>query len=289
MIRNFLSKHAFLTFVGACTLAFSAPVFAQEDTILPELPEPLQNLAAEGAQIRFLGRDFGVQGWIAIKNGQEQYFYVLPSGGFLSGILFDNKGQAVTVSQVNRLRGQSDGKVLDQLTSDDSLRSVKEAKDTKKYEFKTPAEQLFWDIEQSNWLPLGQAGTPVLYSFVDPQCQYCHKMLAEMKPEIEAGRLQVRIIPVGYKEETRAQAAYLLATPSPAETWWRHMDGDRSALPAKKEINQQGVQRNLSIMQSWKLDVTPLLVYRGKDQKVKILRGTPKDLNNLIADLGARS
>ncbi|MGH1375039.1 MAG: thioredoxin fold domain-containing protein [Alphaproteobacteria bacterium] len=289
MIKNFLSRRALLTFAGACALALSAPAFAQEDTILPELPEPLQNLAGEGAQIRFLGRDFGVQGWIAIKNGQEQYFYVLPGGGFVSGILFDDKGQAVTVSQVSRLRSQSGGNVLDSLATDDTPRSVKEAKDTKKYEFKTPAEQLFWDIEQSNWLPLGQAGTPVLYSFVDPQCKFCHKMLTEMRPEIEAGRLQVRIIPVGYKEETRAQAAYLLATPSPAETWWRHMDGDRSALPAKKEINQQGVQRNLSVMQSWKLDVTPLVVYRGKDQKVKILRGSPKDLKSLIADLGARS
>ena len=61
------------------------------------------------------------------------------------------------------------------------------------------------------------------------------------------------------EDESIAQAAFLLATPNPQERWFRHMDGDATALPAKSEINQQGVQRNLAIMHSWKFDVTPLM------------------------------
>lgn len=289
MTHNNPMKHTLLTLIAACTMMGSAASIAQDNTLLPKLPDPIQNLANEGAQVRFLGKDFGVEGWVAIKNGQEQYFYVLPNnGGFISGILFNEKGQAVTVKQISRLRAQNGGELLDTLAADAPER-VTGATKTEKYEFKTPSEQLFWDIENSNWIPVGQAGTPVFYSFIDPQCPHCHEMMKAMKPQIDAGRVQVRLIPVGFKEETRAQAAFLLATPSPANVWWKHLGGDKTVLPAKQEINQQGVQRNLSIMQSWKLNVTPLLVYRGKDQKIKIIRGKVKDIEALINDLGART
>lgn len=270
-------------------VAFAPATYAQNDTLLPKLPDPIQNLASDGAQVRFLGKDGGVDGWVAIKNGQEQYFYVLPSGDFLSGVLFNSKGSAVTVEQVARLR-QQNGQLLDSLASDasQSLSTAVNDKSTK-YEFKTPSEQLYYDIENSNWIPIGQAGTPLFYSFVDSQCQHCHSTLMALKPYIDSGKVQVRIVPIGFREETQAQAAYLLATPNPAATWWRHLEGDETALPASKDLSKQGVQRNLAIMQSWKLNVTPLNVYRGKDGKVKIIRGKPKDLEALIKDLGART
>ena len=80
-----------------------------------------------------------------------------------------------------------------------------------------------------------------------------------------------------------------MASPNPQERWMRHMDGDADALPAKSEISQQGVERNLAIMQSWKFNVTPMIIYRGKDGSVKLMRGKPKSIDNLIADIGARS
>ncbi|MBI1301411.1 MAG: thioredoxin fold domain-containing protein, partial [Alphaproteobacteria bacterium] len=211
--------------------------------------------------------------------------------GFVTGILFNKDGKTVTIDQVSRLRGQSEGAFLDQLTADAPPSSVTETaqQQAEKYEFKTPSEQLYFDIENSNWVPIGQAGTPIVYSFIDPQCPHCHEMMRDLRNDIQAGRLQVRLIPVGFKEESKAQAAYLLATPGPEEVWWRHLDGDKEVLPAKRQINEQGVQRNLSVMQSWKLSVTPLMVYRAKDGSVKIIRGKPKDVPSFIGDLGART
>ncbi len=290
MMTSMRKKTALLSVAALLCLAAPKNSVGQENTILPDLPAPIKNLVNEGAQVRFLGKDFGFEGWIAIKNGQEQYFYVLPStGGFVSGILFDQQGKAVTIDQVNRLRAQTGGELLDSLAADAPQHDVANSTQAEKYEFKTPSEQLFWDIENSNWVPMGLAGTPVVYSFVDPQCPHCHTMMRDMRPLIKTGKVQIRLIPVGFKEETRAQAAYLLAAPSPETVWWKHLDGDASALPAKMEINQQGVQRNLSIMQSWKLSVTPLMVYRGKDGSVKIVRGKPKDVDTLIGDIGSRT
>lgn len=290
-----MTKKSFLRnaiMVGGVSFLMNAmPAFAQDNTntLLPDLPAPIQGLVNEGAQIRFLGKDYGLEAWIAIKNGQEQYFYVMPStGAFLTGLLFDEKGNAVTIEQVQRLRQQGDSKFLDVLTADKPATTSKKEVD-ERYEFKTPSEQLYYDIENSNWVPIGQAGTPVFYSFIDPQCPHCHEMMKTMRPYIESGKVQVRMLPVGFKDVTKAQAAFLMATPGPEDVWWAHVDGNPNALPAKMEINRQGVERNLAVMQSWKLNVTPLIIYRGKDQKVKIIRGKPKDIEALISDLGART
>lgn len=276
--------------IFSALLLLSGTALAQtsSETALPKLPEPIQNLVNEGAQIRYLGRDYGVDGWITVKNGQEQYFYVMPDQkAFLMGVMFDDKGKIVTVDQVSRLRSEGDD--LMDILADDFTPKAEEGANTTDNEFKSPSEQLFSDIESSNWVALGDAGAPIVYSFVDPQCPHCHHMIADLRKDyIEAGRIQLRIIPVGFRDETKAQAAFLMASPNPQARFFSYLDGDESALPARTEINQQGVQRNLAIMQTWKFNVTPMSVYRGKDGSVKIVRGRPQDIPALVSDLGSR-
>ncbi|MGB4057536.1 MAG: thioredoxin fold domain-containing protein [Alphaproteobacteria bacterium] len=286
-------KKVFLT-VLILISSFAAPVFAQDrmptpTTPLPEMPVPIKELVNQGAQVRYLGRDHGLDSWITVKNGQEQYFYVLPDGSaFLMGLLFDGNGKLVTVQQVKRLQQQGDP-LLDTLTEDaNSFSEAKKADADPR--FKSPSEQLYADVEGANWIPLGEIGAPVAYAFIDPQCPHCHEFIKELRANyLDKGRIQLRIVPVGFKDETKAQAAYLLAAPNPAERWYKHMDGDASALPAKKELSDQGVQRNLAIMQSWQFSVTPMIIYRGKDNSVKLVKGRPKDLESFINDIGARS
>lgn len=282
-MRNFVS-----VLLGAAALFyFYSNVYAQ-DAALPEMPEPIRNLVSEGAQARYLGRDYGFDSWITIKAGQEQYFYVLPDqSAFVMGLLFNPKGDLVTMEQVQRLRAKGD-ETLDALAADDFGldRRVDNLPD-----LNSPSERLYYDIENSNWVPLGTTGAPVMYAFIDPQCGHCHAFVDDLRSRdmLKGGKVQVRLIPVGFREETIAQAAYLLATPDPQGRFLRHLDGDEEALPAKSEISDQGVQRNLAVMQSWKFDATPMIVYRGKDGSVKLVRGRPKDIDALVADIGARS
>ncbi|MCB9990153.1 MAG: thiol:disulfide interchange protein DsbG [Rhodospirillales bacterium] len=257
----------------------------------PSLPAPLKNLADEGAQMRYLGNRGGLDGWIAIKGGQEQYFYVTEDQqAFVMGLLFDKNGKAVTLDQVRDLQKQSGSDTLDLFTGDilpekaDS--PLEQAKDAAKREFKTPAEQLFSDVEGANWVTLGDKNAPYIYTFIDPQCPHCHAFLEDLRKNyIDNGLLQVRILPVGFREDTRAQAAFLLAVPDPQKRWYAHLDGDDSALPVTPDINQQGVQRNLAIMQSWKVNVTPFTVYRTADGDVRIVQGRAQDPNQILSDL----
>lgn len=281
-MSKFFTVLTLIGFLGV--FAGSAPAFAQSAAPLPELPDPIQNLVNEGAQIRYLGKDNGMDAWLTIKGGVEQYFYVLPDrSAFVMGVMFDKTGKLVTVQQVNRLRSAGDT-LLDTLAEFPTPESTAK---NKPFEFQTPAEQMFSDIESSNWVALGQPGAPVMYSFIDPQCPHCHAFVRDLQSAgyFEKGQLQLRLIPIGFKEQTRAQAAFLIASPNPQERWFKHMDGDETALPAKAEINQQGVQRNLAIMQSWKFNVTPMIAYRGRDGSVKLVRGKPENLPSVIGDL----
>ena len=92
-------------------LGVSAPIapssWAQEGD--PEMPEALSVLAERGAQSRYLGVRHGMQGWVTMFKGQEQYYYVTPDGqGFLMGLLFDKDGQMATINQVRELQKNSD-------------------------------------------------------------------------------------------------------------------------------------------------------------------------------------
>ncbi len=278
----------FLLFLAAFIATCAAlPAAAQDKD--PPLPAPLQNLASQGAQLRYLGRDGGLDGWIAIQNGQEQYFYVTPDQeSFVLGLQFDKDGKVITLRQVQKLQKESGSEVLDSLAGGLKPGADAPGKAPVDKAFKTPSEQLYSDLESSNWIPLGSKNAPYIYMLIDPQCPYCKKLLGELRANyISNSLVQVRIVPVGFRPETMAQAAFLLAAPNPQELFFKHLDGDEKALPVSPDINEQGVQKNLAIMQSWKLTATPTTVYRSKTGQVKLMQGLAKDIPGLIGDLGA--
>ena len=289
MLTIFLRKKEFsMRPLLLLTLFFILPSAAIAQDKLPEVPEALQILVDRGAQTRYLGKKHGMEGWITIFQGQEQYYYVTPDGeGFLMGLLFDKDGTMATMEQVRDLQNQSDD-VLDFLAvdkADDNItKAIRETNEA--FEYKTPAERMFADIENSNWVKFGADDAPVIYSFMDPQCPHCHDYMGDLRKDyIEKGLIQLRMIPVGFREETLAQSAFLLAAPDAKERWYAHLDGDTSALPAKSATSTQAIQKNLALMQAWKFDVTPITIYRGKDGKVKIVRGRASNITDILADL----
>lgn len=271
----------------------SLPRAQETSGAAPPVPEALEILVQRGAQIRYLGKEHGLDGWIAIYQGQEQYYYVTADQkAFVTGLMFGANGRPITIEQVQNLQSQG-GDVLDLLAQDATpppaaeteIGSIAQTMATQ-----SPSERLFKEVESSNWVRLGSEKAPILYSFIDPQCPHCHDMIQALrKDHIDTGALQVRIIPVGFQQGSLAQASFLLAAPDAAQRFLRHLDGDDSALPAKSDISTQAIQKNMALMQAWKFNVTPLSLYRAKDGKVKIIRGEPKDIPGLMADLAPAS
>lgn len=276
---------------------FSAQGFAASGVSEPAKPEPLQSLVDNGAAVRYLGKDGGLDGWVAIKDGQEQYFYVTPDGqGIVLGVLFNNKGDVVTMRQVEALRKAEPA--LDKIANATvppapaaaapSTTPPAPPTETPAAPSASKADQLFQSVEGSNFVSVGQKTAPVFYSFIDPQCPHCHDMIQDVRKSgaLEKGQIQLRLIPVGLmNEDSLKQAANLIAAENAPALLFKHLDGDKNALLANTKPNTQSVQRNMALMQAWKLDVTPFSVYKNKAGEVKILRGRPKDLNALLADL----
>jgi thiol:disulfide interchange protein DsbG len=276
----------FALFLLALLLILPATPSRAQDA--PEVPEALQILVDRGAQIRYLGDKHGMQGWITIFQGQEQYYYVTPDGqGFVLGLLFNKDGSMATMDQVRELQSQSDD-VLDFLAADVPRESMEKAiaETSDAFDYKSPAERMFSEVENSNFVSFGESDAPVIYSFMDPQCPHCHDFMNDLREGyIDKGLIQVRMIPVGFREETLAQSAFLLAAPDAKQRWYSHLDGDANALPAKRGTNTSAIERNLQLMQNYKFNVTPMTVYRGKDGKVKIIRGRAENISTILADL----
>lgn len=288
MIRSLLS--------AVFILAFVMPVmaFAQTAGNGKDLPETLVNLAAKGAQIRYLGREKGLDGWIAIHQGQEQYFYATPDReAVLMGLLFDRNGKLMTIRQVQNLQQGNDPTIeslmlAENQTPADPLAALQEQLQQQQPKaVDSPSEKLFAAIEASNWVAFGKnKDAPVVYAFIDPQCPHCKAFTQDIRKDyLDAGLLQLRVIPVGFRDETKVQAALLLASPDAEKLWFRHIDGDLTALPVSGETNKQAVELNLALMQDWKLDATPIAVYRSAKGEVKIVRGRPKNPSDILTDL----
>jgi thiol:disulfide interchange protein DsbG len=284
----------FLSLFAAVAL-IAAPSFAQSKSkeVIPDVPKVLEALSDRGAQFRYLGTEHGMDGWIAIYQGQEQYYYITQDKkAFVTGLMFGEDGRPVTIDQVQALQAAG-GDVLDILATDQKAPEETTTKESilDAAQMKTPAERMFSDVESSNWLRLGSESAPVVYSFVDPNCPHCHDFINDVRKKdyLNQGVMQLRIIPVGFIEGSLAQAAFLLASPEPEQRYFKYLDGDKEALPAKGDISTQAVQKNMALMQAWKFNVTPLTVYRSKSGEIKIVRGRVKDLDAVIADLPAGS
>lgn len=255
----------------------------------PPLPDALDNLVKKGAQVRYLGEEHGMDGWLMIKNGRPQYFYVAPDGqAILTGVMFDAKGENITARQLQALRGEQGGKSLDALTQPGDSQSF-EMPDVSQPESRS--KQMYRAIKASNWFVLGQPDAPVVYAFIDPQCPHCHDFINALRNRgyFEGGRLQLRVVPVGViNQKSLYRAAYLLAAANPADRLLSHIDGDEDALPVQQDMNTQGVQRNMTVMKDWGLKSTPFIVYKDKGGEVRVIQGNPPDPSDFVSELPSK-
>lgn len=292
----------FLVAMVAAAIFWGAPTHAATPPAEPALPAPLQKMKDEGVAMKYLGRDLGYDGWIAVENGQEQYFYVTPDGSaFFLGILFNKNGRAITYDQLLRLKGKNDP-ILQDLMNAPSQRlettvptTVSATPPSPDKSFDKPAatptsagERLLADAAGASGLTLGDPAStaPIIYSFIDPLCPHCKDMLKALTPAVAAGKVRVRVIPVGaVAPDSRALAATLMADPDGAKRLMQIVAGDKAALTPAANASATAVDANLKLLTQWQFSATPVTVYRGRAGAVKLIEGAPKDVNALISDL----
>lgn len=299
MLRTLLT----LSTVSLLSLGFALPATAAD----PVKPPPLVQLEKDGVMVKYLGREQGQDGWMTVKNGRIEYMYTTPDQkGLVLGVMFDENGDSVTAKQLQRAyHADADlaraiganplleappvkGIVTAQVPPIAPPISAEEA-GAKAAKGAARAEKLIATLAQANGFDLGQPTAPTAYVFIDPQCPHCKDFLRRARDGkyLESGRLHLRVLPVAVvNEKSVGQSAALLAAPNPQALIWAVADGNKDAIPVAKEPNLDKLKQNLQIMVDYKFDVTPIIVYRGKDGKVKLVRGIPNDMEAAVNDIG---
>jgi thiol:disulfide interchange protein DsbG len=254
----------------------------------PSLPTPIAQLKEEGAQMRYLGRDLGFDAWIAIKDGQEQYFYVTPDGSaFFLGVLFNKNGRAITFDQLKRLQGKKDP-IFDDLMNAPSQKLAAPTispPSVSRTGASSRADQLWVDVTGAASFTLGPSTAPKVYVFIDPACPHCKDMITALLPAIDAGQVALQVMMVGaLTPDSAAWAAGILANPNPGIALRQLVTGTGGPQAGDAAADPR-IAQNFALMQKWGFDGTPVSIYRDQQNKIKILQGPPKTVDVLLKDL----
>ena len=134
----------------------------------------------------------------------------------------------------------------------------------------------------------GKPGSPEILMVMDPRCPHCQATWKALHDSVVSGALHLRMIPIGTQDsDNERAAAMLLLQQDPATAWDKYVGGDKSALagtPTSAAL--AAVRANHIVVDSWKIQNTPYMVYRAANGKVKILQGEPEKISTLLTDIG---
>ncbi len=235
----------------------------------------LADFEKEGGLIDYLGKEGGVEGFVLVtKDQQIKTVYVTPEGSMVMGILVDRDGSNLTGKQLQAYRARLGG--------DQSAAPGADKNGVSK------AERVYGEVEKADWVGVGREGAPYAYMFMNVGCDHCQAFFRDMKPAIDAGRIQLRLLPFGNVPANRDGGAALLSVDNPQAAWEAFMDGDTAALGADKikEGALEMVANNTKLVATHKMQGPPFTLYRRpQDAQITAVVGRPKNPMLFMADL----
>jgi protein-disulfide isomerase len=284
--------------------AASAPVHDGAPSI--DKINTLQTFKSQGADINYLGRKYGLDGWLISRGNNIQVVYTTLDGqGTLVGLLYGPDGTVETGNQL--IVAKAHGLNLQHTTLDFSnpssmssiTSSVDNAGNIANAQMAgtvapsltggvSPSEKIWDRMASSTYLTFGPPTAPILYVFMDPKCHYCHDYFTSLESTyLPQGTVQLRVVPVAILGQDSEQLAeQILSAKDPAKAWSQSEDGDTSGLDtAVAPDTTTKLQQNRTLMTDWKIKGTPGSVYRGKDGKVKLVYGLPENIQQVVSDI----
>lgn len=241
----------------------------------------LRNVANAGAKVYELPTPPELENLrtaFAVNGSAFQVFYVLSHGAaVIRGIAQGPGGENLTLAQTSAIPG-----VIPAIDIREGAALVNGSA------VKTAAAATY-----GLW---GRDGAPRIYMFIDPLCSFSLRAMTTLKPAVEAGQLQVAVVPVAVIDHetgghsTPAALAMLSVTPRDdmASRWmadWRTWAGQDStnAQPADASA---ALRRNAAAAKAIGLRGTPTFLWAKPDGSDGRMEGAPADLNGLLAVIG---
>ncbi|MDO8954391.1 MAG: thiol:disulfide interchange protein DsbG [Gammaproteobacteria bacterium] len=171
--------------------------------------------------------------------------------------------------------------------------------DFEKYVAPVAVNNAYSNLGNATWVEQGSPQAPhKAYIMIDPNCIYCHQVYLALQPQIAAGKLAVRWIPVGFLKASSAGKVYaILGAQNPSQALQKNEQNFNNSIeeggitPVKNPsaaIKDQ-FNKNMQFMVQSQLTVTPVILYKNTSGNPKISMGMPDPakLNTLISKMGA--
>lgn len=106
---------------------------------------------------------------------------------------------------------------------------------------------------------LGHAG-PLLVAFMDPNCIFCHLFYESERANLQAGKLRIKVVPVGFlKPSSLPKAVSILEAKNPAAAW----AADEAGFNVKTEEGAAKPAANLKVPATAQIQANTRLLARS--------------------------
>ena len=183
---------------------------------------------------------------------------------------------------------KADGKNLSELDAENAGLVVKPL----------PSSMVASSALSATGFTVGHAG-PLMAVFMDPNCIFCHKFWDAAQADIRAGKLRLKVIPVGFlKPSSLAKATTILQAVDPALAWAHNERRFRKSIEEGGEKPaahldpkaMADVRANTALLGNTGEMATPTLVYcRNSDKVPLVLHGIAPDFLNELNQVGGLS
>ena len=240
--------------------AFAAPISTPGAKLINKLTE------GKVSAVKEFAAPMGLQGYVVkTVNGQQNIFYTSKDGKYLfSGniVKMGKDGKPVNISQNFYSKYIISAMAANALKNIHTAHTVTDSTNVK---------------------------APALYVLWDPNCAYCHLIYKELRPMIDAGKVQVKWLAVAIRPNSEPRTAAILAAKTDKESI-KLMEKDESKFDMKTE---QGDLKGLAKNGKSKTDEkafaktkantkffisnnfmgTPVILYYGKNGNAEMVQG----------------
>ena len=271
------------------TLALSFALTGISLAATPGEPDPAANpvladFQKMGAKFYYLGKEAGMDGWFIIKDGKIQVMYGTPDQkAAVAGALVTAGNPNVTTEQIKKLLAAHP-----QIASE-MAEAQKQVGET---DGLPPEEKLMHDLVGASSVIVGKPASPEILMLANPSNPECQAGWRALRDLVAAGKIHLRIIPLGAAGSDDERAAAVFFGAGDAFGAWDKYEGGYKKILAgtPPDTAVQSVRANMLITQSSKIDGLPVFAYRtAKDGGVRFIKGAPKPetLKLILGDLGA--
>jgi thiol:disulfide interchange protein DsbG len=240
-----------------------------------------QLTSAANGNVTALSPQHGLDGVFVRSGAQFQVFYITPDKErVIPGVMWDAAGKDLTREQVANVPGAIPTVVVGDVASAKT--------DAKPGASSVSALPL---VQKANYGTVGSALAPHLWMLIDPQCVYSVRAYQMLHPFVEAGRVQLSVIPLSvldYEDKGQSTKSALALLSKPGEQLvasWQAGNVNDPPIPAAAAR----LQANMAIAQAIGLQGTPTLIWKKADGTEGRIDGVPTSVEALLASIGSGS